>query len=321
MNVRIFGISDHSTLSPLPETTLLESWQHDATHRWIDIESATPDEIRQLLAPLGLHSTILESCLQSDRSARFISHRSALYLEIPTHHGWEQSEKPYVSVLCLNTTIITIHRDNLHTIEDIIRGLDAEVPLYAAHSSALLYYLLVEIGTCTVDAALDVRDEAVRMDRLSHGRPEELDPQEIATLRRRINHYSTVHDDHVYCVGVLQSVESDAFRFSEQAKCFHDLLRLSELARQLIGGAESRVESLQHEYELSVHDRVENRLRFLTILSAVLLPLTLISAVYGMNFNNLPAMGMPYGYLIVIGLMAATAVITGGLLYVRGWFE
>ena len=63
MNVRIFGISDHSTLSPLPETTLLESWQYDATHRWNDIESATPEEISRLLAPLELHPTILEACL------------------------------------------------------------------------------------------------------------------------------------------------------------------------------------------------------------------------------------------------------------------
>ena len=91
-------------------------------------------------------------------------------------------------MLCLKTTIITIHRDSLHTIEDIIRGLDAEVPLYAASSAALLYYLLMEIGRCTVDAALDVRDEEEQMDQRSHGQPEELEPRAIATLRRRINH-------------------------------------------------------------------------------------------------------------------------------------
>jgi len=58
-----------------------------------------------------------------------------------------------------------------------------------------------------------------------------------------------------------------------------------------------------------------------TILSAVFLPLTLISAVYGMNFNDLPGMGVPYGYLVVIALMFATAGFTAGYLYWRGWFE
>jgi magnesium transporter len=66
---------------------------------------------------------------------------------------------------------------------------------------------------------------------------------------------------------------------------------------------------------------VDNRLRFLTILSSVFLPLTLISAIYGMNFNDLPAMNEPKGYLVVIALMLGTAGATGAYLYWRGWFE
>ncbi|MEQ8790825.1 MAG: CorA family divalent cation transporter [Pirellulaceae bacterium] len=120
---------------------------------------------------------------------------------------------------------------------------------------------------------------------------------------------------------MLQTVESEAFRVSEQERFFHELLRLSELARQLIDGAEARVASLERDYELTMQRRVDSRLRFLTILSAVFLPLTLISAVYGMNFNDLPGMGVPLGYLVVIALMFATAGFTAGYLYWRGWFE
>jgi Mg2+ and Co2+ transporter CorA len=49
--------------------------------------------------------------------------------------------------------------------------------------------------------------------------------------------------------------------------------------------------------------------------------LTLISAIYGMNFEDLPAMNEPKGYLVVIGLMLGTAGATGAYLYWRGWFE
>ena len=281
--------------------------------------------MRQLLAPLELPQAIVNACLEPQRSARFLSQRRRLYLEVPTHLGWDQTAKPYVSVLCLNTTLITIHRDSLHTIEDLIGGLDAEVPLYAQSTSALLYYLLIEIGRGNIDAALAVRADAERLDQDCHEHPNSLDPREIATLRRQVSHYSAVHDDHTYNVGMLQTVESEAFRISEQGKFFHETLRLAELSQQLIDGAESRVNSLQRDYELQMQSRVENRLRFLTILSAVFLPLTLISAIYGMNFTNLPAMGLPYGYFIVVGFMLATAGVTGGLsilaglVRVRGW--
>ncbi len=211
MKLRLFGISSTATLQSLKETELSASWQQDDTHRWIDVEAATQDDLRQLLAPLGLHKSLLNACIQFERSTRFISQRNAMYFELPTHLGWDEVEKPYLSVICLNTTIITIHRDPLHTIEDIMSGLDEEVPLYAKSSSALLYYVLMEIGRCNVDAALDVRAEAERLDQISNESLEDVDPQMIAALRRRINHHAAVHDDHTYCAGVLQTVESEVF--------------------------------------------------------------------------------------------------------------
>ncbi len=321
MNVKIFGISSKTTLQSLQETELSPSWQRDDTHRWIDVEAATQDDLRQLLEPLGLHKSLLEACLTPERSTRFISHRNALYLELPTHLGWDDAEKPYLSVICLNTILITIHRDPLHTLEDIISGLDEEVPLYANSSSALLHYVCMEIGRCNVDAALDVRAEAERLDQISNESLDEVDPQMISELRRKINHHAAVHDDHTYCAGVLQTVESEAFSASQQFHFYHELLRLTELAGHLIDGAESRVSSLERDYELSLQKRVDNRLRFLAILSAVLMPLTLISGIYGMNFSDLPGMGEPDGHLFVIGFMLVTALLSGIYLFWKGWFE
>jgi magnesium transporter len=98
-------------------------------------------------------------------------------------------------------------------------------------------------------------------------------------------------------------------------------LQLAEVARQLIAGAQSRVSDLQRMYDTAVQARVENRLRLLTILSAIFLPLTLISGIYGMNFTDLPGMGIGYGYLIVIGVMLGTVLLMGWYLYRKGWFQ
>ncbi|MCO6042764.1 hypothetical protein NG895_02480 [Aeoliella sp. ICT_H6.2] len=321
MNLRIFGISDSSTLQRLDETALSAAWQEDNQHRWIDIEAATQEELIELLAPLNLHEAIIKACLSSERGARFISHVSALYLEIPTHLGWNEPDKPYVSILCLNTTLITIHRDPLHTVEDIIRDLDVEIPLYARSSSALLYLFLVGIGRGNVDSALDVRAEAETLDQACHEHPELLDPRQISALRRKVSHCAAVHDDHIYTAGILQTVESEAFNVNQEAPHFRQLLKLAELSGRLIDGSESRVASLQRDYELSVQNSVDNRLQFLTVISAVFLPMTLITAIYGMNFNDLPAMGVPYGYIVVLVLLALSALATGAYLYWRGWFD
>lgn len=321
MNLRIFGISDRSTLQRLHETSLSSTWQQDTDHRWIDIEAATQEELKELLAPLNLDTAITDACLSHERSERFLSHVSALYLEVPTHLGWEEAEKPYLAILCLKTTLITIHRDSSHTVEDIVRDLNAEIPLYARSVSALLYLLLVEIGKCNVDSALDVRREAEALDQACHERLELLDPWKISMLRRKVSHCLAVHDDHIYTAGMLQTVESEAFNVSQESPHFQQLLKLAELSGRLIDGAEARVASLQRDYEISVQNRVDSRLQFLTVLSAVFLPMTLITAIYGMNFNDLPAMGVPYGYIVVLALLTLSASVTGGYLYWRGWFD
>ncbi|QDT45689.1 CorA-like Mg2+ transporter protein [Gimesia alba] len=175
MNVRVFGISDNSTLIPLPETVLSASC-----------------ELEKLLTPFHLRPEVLAACLTPERSEHMMSQKNALYMEVPTHLGWDQSEKPYVSFLCLKSTVITIHRDKLHTIEDVIRNLDGDVPLYANNSSALLYFLLVEIGKQTVNVALRVREEAEQLDQACHENPDALDPQKFSILHRKISHYAAV---------------------------------------------------------------------------------------------------------------------------------
>jgi len=321
MKLRIFIVNDQSTLETLPTDTLSAAWLVDEETRWIDIEAATADELRETLAPLDLPPSILDACLATERSARFIARRDALYMEVPTHLGWDDTWKPYLSLLCLPTTIITIHRDTVHTINDIIDGLEEDAPLFGQNTAAILYHLLSAVGKKNLDAALDVRSQAETLAQQFDQDPDCIAPQQIAVLRRRISHYATVHDDHTYCAGVLRTVESDLLRFTEQSSYFKEQLQLAEVARQLIIGAQSRVADLQNMYDAVVQQRVEGRLRMLTILSAIFLPLTLISAIYGMNFNDLPGMGIPYGYIVVIGIMLATVLAMGLYLQLKGWFQ
>ena len=44
---------------------------------------------------------------------------------------------------------------------------------------------------------------------------------------------------------------------------------------------------------------------FLTVVTTIFMPLTLITGWFGMNFPNMFLMQKPYGYLIVIGVSIA----------------
>jgi magnesium transporter len=62
-------------------------------------------------------------------------------------------------------------------------------------------------------------------------------------------------------------------------------------------------------------------MKTLTILTSIFAPLTMIAGVYGMNFEVMPELNLPYGYFMVLGLMVVVAALQTYWLWRRGWFE
>ena len=56
-------------------------------------------------------------------------------------------------------------------------------------------------------------------------------------------------------------------------------------------------------------------MKTLTLISTVMLPLTFIVGLYGMNFKHMPELEWVYGYPFALGLMA---IVAGGILL---WFR
>ena len=60
-------------------------------------------------------------------------------------------------------------------------------------------------------------------------------------------------------------------------------------------------------HSLSAH-RMNEIVKVLTLISTIMLPLTFLAGVYGMNFDNMPELHMPYAYGGVWALMTAVAL-------------
>ena len=80
-------------------------------------------------------------------------------------------------------------------------------------------------------------------------------------------------------------------------------------------------------YLSSVSNKMNEVMKFLTIIATIFIPLSFIAGVYGMNFEpdvsgwNMPELGWHFGYPFALGVMAASA---GALLYFlwrRGWLR
>jgi magnesium transporter len=61
-------------------------------------------------------------------------------------------------------------------------------------------------------------------------------------------------------------------------------------------------------------------MKVLAMISTIILPMTLISGIYGMNFKHMPELEWEYGYYFALGLMVLTAALALALFRWRKWF-
>jgi magnesium transporter len=96
----------------------------------------------------------------------------------------------------------------------------------------------------------------------------------------------------------------------------HDhLLRISDLSesyRDLVSGL--------FDIHFSVTANKTNEvMKVLAVFSAIMLPLSLIAGIYGMNFENMPELHSPHGYYLTLLLMIGIAVALLFYFWRQGW--
>ena len=84
---------------------------------------------------------------------------------------------------------------------------------------------------------------------------------------------------------------------------------------------DSRLEDQLHRIDSHLRQLSDKRLRVLTVISSIFLPLTFISSLYGMNFEHMPEYTYQYAYPICLGVMSCIAL--GMVIYyaIKGWFR
>src|SRR5882724_1734030 len=96
----------------------------------------------------------------------------------------------------------------------------------------------------------------------------------------------------------------------------HDhLVRINDLLENF----REMLTSIQEAYLSVTSNRLNETMKFLTLFTAVLMPLTVITGISGMNFEHMPELRERLGYPMVLGLMA---IVSGSVLlyfWRRGW--
>jgi magnesium transporter len=273
---------------------------------------------------LNLHPLTIEDIWAHRSAPKLEDYDNYLYLII---HGIKASkEKGEIELIELDivigpTYVITYDQEKL-VVDDVRQELDRS-PKLLAKGPAWIAHAILDIA---VDRYLPVIDE------LDHD-IEALENQVLAKagtkggteVLRQILRFKrmllqlrrmSIHQREILlrlARGEFDEIPAEMMPFYRDV--YDHFLRVNDLVesyRDLVTSALEAYLSVQS-------NRMNEIMKQLTLVATVMLPITFIAGVYGMNFEHMPELKWKYGYPAVIGLMAL--IVVGSLIWFRhkGW--
>ena len=288
---------------------------------WIDLGDRDPNTLRLLLESIGAHPLAIEACLDLHPASLFAAYGKSLFLALPIHATWDSEHRTFLWIICLPRIIVTVHETQLPALEQIIEHYSDGMRFHGAHTSAILYQILDYVIDEDMAFSLKARDAVDRLEQLLDDDSVDELAEQTLPLKRQLTRLAAAFEDQLYCVSSLQTIDSESFTIAELRDYFRDAFLHLEHASRVIGRQQAHLNAIGQQHQLRLQDKANDRLRLLTIISTVFIPLTLITGIYGMNFRYMPELAWRYGYGATLLFMLAVAGSMLWQFHRRGWFQ
>jgi magnesium transporter len=328
MEIFLYRQGAHSIEEGFSPADLPELLSDPTNVVWVDFLGDTDEKIeeaREVLSEIfHFHPLTIEDCIETRNAPKVEAFPDYFYFIVHSirpeeTHPTNFATKELDGYLGPNY-VVTFHLEQFQSIKSVKQKVRSSTFACERGAAYVLHQILDNIVDLYMpivddfDIAINDLEERVFQTRSGYN----ILLEEIMDLRRavaRMKRISARQLEVLYRIshGEFPQIPASVLPFYRDV---HDhLLRISDLSenyRDLIGG-------LMDIHLSVVANRTNDVMKLLAIFSAIMLPLSLIASIYGMNFEDMPELKSPYGYYVILGLMLVIAVLLMIYFWRKGW--
>jgi magnesium transporter len=281
---------------------------------WVDVVYPTRDDVNALGEHYGFHPLHAEDVLSRIQRPKLDDNDDEEYVFLVLHFPvFDEVERlsviSEVDVFVGADFVVTFHDGRLRPLRRLAQtaGDERGSALLLGRGSGFLLYRIIEalVNYCfpmihRLDEKLDMVEEAMFKDDTRRT------VQELSYLRRDIIALRRILKPNIPVVRLMASREREFLRLDEEAY-YGDLVDglnriwdMLEEQKEIIEGLDSTLSSLTSH-------RINQEMKTFTLISVILLPMTLIASILGMNVV-IPFADHPLSLLAAVLLMLVMAV-------------
>ncbi len=285
---------------------------------WVNIENTTERETEYLAQNYSFHPLDLDDCLSRIQRPKIDEYKDYLFLvfHFPVYDKEARvTTASQLSVFIGNGYLITLHKGELKPLVKLFKECQIDEESRQEYFSQGPGFLLYRIVDRLVDYCLPMLSkmldniEAVEDDIFSDRKRGTV--KEISLLRRDIISFRRIIWPMRAVVGTL---EPKVRRFVKQdiAVYFGDVVDHVDKMWDALDEYKEIIEGLDDTYNSLATNRTNEVMRMLTIIATILLPITVVASIFGMNIPLGPFEESFYSPLFIFLIMI---IIIGSMLY------
>ncbi|NLS79541.1 MAG: magnesium/cobalt transporter CorA [Chloroflexi bacterium] len=289
---------------------------------WVNIEQPTPEDVQVLRRNYDFHPLELEDCLSNIERPKIDEHENYLFIvmHFPVYDSKSQVSHPSeVDFFVGQGFLVSVHDGDLKPIyqlfDDCQKFEKTRSRIMGRGASRLLYSVIDRL----VDYCEPVLRKVDSNIRQIEGNIFSEDMRrvvgDISIVRRDIIALRRIIRPQIPIVRNLE-VEDRPFIREDLDVYFSDIVDHLTRLWDMLEDHREVVEGLSETSDSVISYRLNDTMRILTIISVIMLPLSLISGIYGMNVD-LPLDHLSWAFGIVLGIMLMVAV--GMIALFRRW--
>jgi magnesium transporter len=288
---------------------------------WMDFDGDEDGQaVASLLAPLGIHPLAVDDMVMDVNRPKVDDYGVYLYLAVHSAR-WDGEGLPSLREIDLvvgPTFLVTYHDGTTRSVTAAQEVLARRPELLGRGPAHLVHFLLDVMVDNYLPIVDRVSEEVDELEELVFTATGHAAHERILRLKRAMAALRRIVGPQRDAVLALTRDEFHAIP-AEVRPYLRDVYDRLARVSDLLDSFRDEIAALLELHVSLASNRLNEVIKILTVIATIMLPLTVVTSYYGMNFR-MPEFEWPHGWLYALGLLVAPAGATWWVLRRRRWY-
>lgn len=291
---------------------------------WVDIESPTKEEMAHIMEEFSLPSVVGEESLSNTLHSKVELFDDCIHMILhfpPSDRDVAKGNEQEIDFIISHDVLITVHYESIYPIDQFAKLFEKTInhQKHALHGGLLFVQLMKQIYQHSLHKLDAITKTIQEIEYYIFNGKEDMMVKKISYTGRKLLGFKQAlrfHHD------ILRSYDTASTRLFGQDYGYHASIVLSEFNKtnSLLESNRDALAELQRTNDSLLSTKTNDIMRTFTIMTFVMMPLTIITGVFGMNTSmSLIFIQDRADFFFVLGAMIFTGLTMFLFFKIRKW--